>query len=369
MRNPFTKVKLLFRRQNRATATTTSETVPLPGARDGPSPETADLDRPQQQLDSSLGNDTAAETATIDVPKDVSEQSHADLPIVRTATLESMPAELRCEILAHLSDLEDLRALVLASPVFYQQYLLDRKALLGRVLKTTLGDYLVDAYAVQTSAPLYDSSDYNHPLQPEVIRNYLNDYVALRTTASPDSILEECAEEDLLDMAGFYHGLARPLVLQFAALFYHALGPSLAVGDLSPTEHMRFLRALYRFQLHCNLFGEGPGPGYRGVADIEPTEKLALFFCSFQPWEVEEMDCIYTLMIHKYDEVFDAIQWDVCRDHPKFKDWRWPYTPPGSFDLNRDGCELLETNPILTLRGHPNVLEARCQCSNGLTAV
>jgi hypothetical protein len=40
-----------------------------------------------------------------------------------------MPAELRREILSHVEDVDDLMALVTASPVFYQQYLLERESL------------------------------------------------------------------------------------------------------------------------------------------------------------------------------------------------------------------------------------------------
>lgn len=69
-------------------------------------------------------------------------------------TLESLPAELRHKILALVLDMEDLKALVLASPVFHQQYLLNRKAFLRRTLKAALGNVFVDAYAVHTSALL-----------------------------------------------------------------------------------------------------------------------------------------------------------------------------------------------------------------------
>lgn len=69
--------------------------------------------------------------------------------------LESLPAELRCHILAHLAnDLGGLNALVSASPVFYKQYLRDRNALLRTGLMAARGNLLVDAYAVEKSALL-----------------------------------------------------------------------------------------------------------------------------------------------------------------------------------------------------------------------
>jgi hypothetical protein len=251
------------------------------------------------------------------------------------ATLESLPAELRHEILSRLSDLEDLRALVLASRVFYQQYLHGRRAVLGRVLTNKFGRSLVDAYAVQKSASLYDSVDHQH-LQSDDIRLFLADYAALRT-AAPDLILQRCTKEDLVDMAGFYHSLARPLILQSAASFCHHFDPSLEVGELSRTEQMRFLRALYRLQLYCHLFGQGP-KGHRIVPRFWLREILTNFFGLFQPWEIQEIHCIHNLVEDKYEEVFLAIQEDVSPDHPKFSDWRGLGIPPGAFNFGEE-CE------------------------------
>lgn len=42
-------------------------------------------------------------------------------------------------------------------------------------------------------------------------------------------------------------------------------------------------------------------------------------------------------MRNKYEEAFDAIDWDVHRDNPKFRDWDWPTTPPGAYALDQEG--------------------------------
>lgn len=201
-----------------------------------PLPEAVRLDSREQQLD--------RDNAPIDSAVDTANRNHgtSHLPVCMappTLTLATLPAELRRQILFHLSNLHDLRALVLASPVFYQQYLLDRKALLGRGLKAALGNLLVDAYAVQSSASLYDSVSPGDEPEPETTRMFLDTYVALRT-ATPDIILEECCtEEDLMNMAAFRVSLARPLSLWCAARFLHNLDPSLEVGSLSATESIR----------------------------------------------------------------------------------------------------------------------------------
>lgn len=283
--------------------------------------------------------------------------------VAPTSALEALPAELRCRVLSHLSELglADLTALVRASPVFYQQYLLDRKALLGRGLKTTLGNVLVDAYAVQTSGSLYELHDCyreacesTHQVQPETIRLLIDKYVALRS-ATPVALLEEsCTEEDLICMAAFYRCLAQPLSVKCVALFLEYLDTTLEVGNLSGTESTRLLRALYRYQFYCNLFGEGRR-GYRNVVEFDYQEQLAGFLCVFKPWETEEIHCIYILLRNTYDGVFETIRWDFHRDHPRFHYWGWPNTPPGSCDLENE-CRLLVFFPFSSQRSYSPLL-------------
>lgn len=55
-----------------------------------------------------------------------------------TQKLESLPPEVRRHLLSML-DLPLLKALVRASPTFHQQYLHDRKYILRRSIKNTLG--------------------------------------------------------------------------------------------------------------------------------------------------------------------------------------------------------------------------------------
>lgn len=257
-------------------------------------------------------------------------------------TLESLPAELRHNIISLVLDIEDLKALVLASPVFHKQYLLDRKAFLRRALKAALGNVLVDAYAVHTSTLLRKQQQQPghslHQLEESTVRLCMDNYVALRSVSPDQLFAAEVAitEDDLATMASFYCSLARPLVEQCAALFLRHLDASpLRVGRLSRTERTRLLRALYRFQLYCNLFGVGPR-GYTERPPLPMTEILPFFFCVFRPWEIEEIHCIYVIIREKYEAVFDAIRFDVARDNPAFDGWRRPDTPPGSFDLTNE---------------------------------
>lgn len=242
-------------------------------------------------------------------------------PAPPASMLEALPAELRLQVLSQMADLCALRALVFASPVFSQQYHLDRQNLLGQVLLRSLGGLAVEAHAVQRSIALYHRSP--RPLLAGTRRQFIHSYVS-RRFAPPELVLQDCTLTDLAEMAAFHQSVARPLSLKCAALFLEHLDPSLEVGSLSGTEQTRLLRALYRFQLYCNIFGQGPEPGrFRLLDELPFADTLALFFGSFYPWEVEEVDCIYMLIRNKYDAVFDAVECDLVS----------PSTPSGLWDL------------------------------------
>lgn len=248
--------------------------------------------------------------------------------------LEALPAELRLQVFSHISDLRDLRALVLASPVFCQQYSLDRQPILGQVLVSSLGNLMPEAYAVQ-KAPTFDlwvpQSD-AEGMAEQFIHQYFS-----RRLAPPEMILQDCTLADLEDMAAFHQTIVRPLLSQCATLSLRNLDPSLEVGSLSVTEQTRLLRALYRFELFCNLFGQGPEAGrVRPVPGLSVVAILTLLFGPLRPWEVEEVDCIYMLIRNKYDQVFDTIGRDLENPWiPKREDR--PRTPPGFWDSNETG--------------------------------
>lgn len=81
---------------------------------------------------------------------------------------------------------------------------------------------------------------------------------------------------------------------------------------------------------------------------LDRTNILKTFLCKFEPWEVEEICCIYTFSKAKYDQIFNNISWDLDERNPKYDKER-PGTPPGTFELGQDGQSI--TSPtILNLR-------------------
>jgi hypothetical protein len=216
--------------------------------------------------------------------------------------------------LSLITDLSDLRAVVHASPIFYQQYLLDQRRLLGQALSATLESNLVDAYMLQSMTALAIASrEMSGRDAQQVITRLFREYDAeLRAGTGAATVLQRCSTEDLASIASFYLSVARPALCSCATLFLQNLKGSPEPGALSERERIRLLRALYRFQFFQELLED---------LDRAPRfvkgEVLGAFFAVFHPWEVEEMNCVDLLVRGLYKRIFtDAIKWRFYKRKP-----------------------------------------------------
>ncbi|KAK3903564.1 hypothetical protein C8A05DRAFT_32704 [Staphylotrichum tortipilum] len=103
-------------------------------------------------------------------------------------------------------------------------------------------------------------------------------------------------------MVRYYRCIVRPLILECATRFLNNHKASPELGSVSATERTRLVRALYRFQLYCNLFGPDPA-GDRLRVDVGSVEVQFQFFGMFKSWEVEEIDCLNHLFLQARAEV------------------------------------------------------------------
>ena len=246
--------------------------------------------------------------------------------------LENLPPEIRRQLLFIL-ELEELRALVLASPVFHQQYLLDRKFLLCKSLEATLRSVTVDASAVCRTSFAACFSDI---CTGGKITQFLKSYQDRRSSTQYSILTDRLTEDEAVGMAAFHSSIIKPLARRYTDWALANLADETKNSRSQPlnkTEETRLLRALYRFQLCCNLFGNA---NYGAFWQPMLREILEMFLCIFEPWEVQEIACIYTFSKEKYNQIFNDIRWDVHKENPKFEGQR-PPTPEGVFNLDH-GC-------------------------------
>lgn len=228
---------------------------------------------------------------------------------------------------------ESLKPLVRTSPVYHQQYLLDRERLLFGCLERALGSSTIDACAAYESGLFDFAKTRNH----EKINQFLGSYKGHRC---PSHYLKSFTFDQIISMARF-HSVVGDIARNYASWALANLAEITAQhshGSLSRTEEARIVRGLYRFELYCNLYGSSNHKTNSHLPlDFEGWEVLRMFMSNYKPWEVEEIACIYTFVNVKFNQIFDNIYSDVHPDNPSFKFRRWPVLPDGSFDFDWQG--------------------------------
>jgi len=163
-----------------------------------------------------------------------------------------------------------------------------------------------------------------------------------------NDVMVTLTETDITFIVRFYFGIIKPASKRFMSWamlnLEKATDEVLSHDPPSEVEEARALRALYRFQLCCHLFGRSyqvPEPSYDGR--FFHSNKISHYLSLFEPWETEEILCIHTYVIKSYGDVFLSIQWDVNARNPKFGQ-DGSRIPRESFDFDnpRDWNLLLE---------------------------
>ncbi|CAN8097711.1 unnamed protein product [Discula destructiva] len=259
-------------------------------------------------------------------------------PIHRTGQncdsgLEELPPEVRRYLLSVL-DLARLEALVHASPVFHQQYLCDRRYLLCASIDVTLQSVALDAQAIQESEKC---------TAPDHFTGLVETWGRQLSRESPQHLAISTTEHEASRMVSQHFQTIVPIAKHFAKwaldeLARQANGCEDASSRYNPaslpalrhTEWLRCLRAVYRFQLLCNV----ASPAIPGLTPDDVKHNSELLFHALTPWEVEELFSFYQFAKAIYNGVFDSIENELRPDNPRFAAQDRPPTPEGAFGLD-----------------------------------
>lgn len=274
-------------------------------------------------------------------------------------SLESLPAELRLRVLSALPDLKSLGSLIHASPVYFAQYRLDRKSLLSRCLEADLGrEVLIDAIAAfnSTSSRIGPSAAPNSN-----VTDFIDLYGWWRHTRSPVAMLGSMSLADVRWITWNHTSTVRPLAVRFSSWTWtnlkssvadleleesseesHTPTPGVWLDDVSRTESRRILRALYRFQIFCNLFSG------KQCQSFTWEEMYLIFFWQFDAWEVEEINCVYQWIEQRYNQVVAEVGWEFHPSNPKFADDPdFGFEPDGALTLERDADGMFTRSAVV----------------------
>ncbi|KAJ5947140.1 hypothetical protein N7466_000155 [Penicillium verhagenii] len=276
--------------------------------------------------------------------------------------LEALPPEIRRHLLT-MMEFNGLRALVHASPLYHEQNLLDRQWLLGQCVDKLLGSVNIEASLVCQSS----TAGFAQTRTRESITPLLESYKHRQDLPSFSLIEDSLPLDDIIWILLFHTSIVVPLANQYSAWALDNLAKETEINEansslvgvsdsLSQSEETRIIRALYRLQLWCNLFGIGPHkeidqPFRSGYSSID---LLTIHASHFEPWEIEEINCVYLFFETIYRQIFEQIRWDVDERNPKFDAIRKDGDPEGSFNIDSledgllngmvtQGLELLHT--------------------------
>lgn len=193
-------------------------------------------------------------------------------------------------------------------------------------MQLELGSLVIDAHTVHLST----NSKFRSERTEEQTKEFTKAYHVRRST-SIWTRLDLQENEDIVPVVAFYSSIIKPLVSHYVEWTQGNHRYLSAAGLLSKTERRRIVRGFFRFQLICNLFGSDV---LIGRFSYGHEQRLGNFLDMFEPWEREEIICIYWFINGKYLSVLEDVAWDFDEENPRFDGKkRDPYMLEGAYHL------------------------------------
>ena len=189
-------------------------------------------------------------------------------------TLQTLPMETRQAILCELPDVRSLRSAALSCPPLYQAFISAEHILTSKVLLRQLPqDVLPEAVAALHSASI-------SPWPRAETQDFVSKHFFTRKHVQWKWNMKEA-----LAMISLYNHI-KFFATGFASEAL-ARTPISTPAPASRRELARIERALYRFQVYCNLF-----PGLKRPL-FDAAFQKALYFNKFSPWENEQLAAVH----------------------------------------------------------------------------
>ena len=239
--------------------------------------------------------------------------------------IHGLATEVLAEILAWL-DSSALSSAILAHPLFHGAFQLYQQRILKDILRRLIPPRLLPLALATYEAASIDYSD------GDLVRRLLDRPQAGQAQAfSPWPVpltrrVVAAMERVHLMVQYFTADLAQQAIPRFNRIFETARPET-----SSPSEELRILRAFYRFQLYCNIFGRKsmdtarkatrPPPDWPveklgGKSREEMRWELECFFWPWPPWVNEQLACVF-----EYLEATLSVFFDNVASHDV--EWGW----------------------------------------------
>lgn len=252
--------------------------------------------------------------------------------------IESLPVEIQRQIMFCLPSLASLGAIIRASPIFYSLFQSEPKNFIGTCLILGLGDAFLDASTAQAAM----QDDFQRQRrdamkmrrESSVVWPFLESYRKKVEELPCNAWIHSISLPEAVQMAAFHTSTVEPLVEQYASWALGNIGTSATSTALSSTERMRIQRAMYRFQILCDVFGNRLK--YDNLTTNRPRNLRCLRFLSrYEPWEIEEILCINSFFQEKYEERLSEVSDDLNPNNNRLHSHSPLGGPEDAFDLEQ----------------------------------
>lgn len=241
--------------------------------------------------------------------------------------IEGLPVEIQRQIMLCIPSLASLGAITRASPVFYSLFQSEPKNFIANCLILGLGDAFLDAStaqaAMQDDFQRQRADAMRDHRELGVVWPFLESYRKRVAELPCNAWIHSISLPEAVQMARFHTSTVEPLVEQYASWALGNIGTPVAPAALSRTETMRIQRAMYRFQIVCNVFGNRIKHDSLSSHRAQSLGCLR-FLSGYEPWEIEEILCINAFFQEQYEGKLAETSYDLIprRDslssHPLF---------------------------------------------------
>lgn len=193
--------------------------------------------------------------------------------------LESLSIELKQKILSGIANIISLRAAALSCPALYSAFLSAETHIVTHVLFNEVD------FGVLPEAIIAQEALRQEPCTEKLVQEFIARHLHERHL--PPKRWSLC---DAIRIAKL-HACVSELALQFIAVVT-TKSSIIESRSVTRAEICRIERALYQFELFCNLF--------RGFEDSDYSLLKRLFdtfFDKFSPWEIEQLACVHDYLV------------------------------------------------------------------------
>lgn len=213
--------------------------------------------------------------------------------------IQQMPLHLVVLILSRLNTMQTLGSAILSNSLFYSAYKEDTKRIVRSIIREQIGTYLLRYAANAYEASHVDRQDRwavaelkGWDMREKRLQEWLMEWEQEPSSTSAAVAASLSRTHTLVRYFGHrFLEDTSPL----ASEFYGAASSHAGSRRPSRTERYRVYRALYRFQIYCNL-------GFRTEQDLQPNSewagifrhaRSAMLFGEFSPWLNEQLACMH----------------------------------------------------------------------------